>query len=96
MDGKKRSSSDTAPETSDWIDPDDAPDLTEEWFREADLLKGETVLRRGRPPSANPKQAINIRLSADVLEKFRATGPGWQTRIDKALAEWLTEHPEKV
>lgn len=39
----------------------------------------------GRPPLAAPKQAIKLRLDPDVLEYFRATGPGWQTRINNAL-----------
>jgi len=41
--------------------------------------------RRGRPRIANPKQAIKLRLDADVLAHFRSTGPGWQTRINAAL-----------
>lgn len=40
---------------------------------------------RGRPVSANPKEHINLRLSPDVLAAFRATGKGWQTRIDETL-----------
>ena len=47
---------------------------------------------RGRPRAAAPKQRITIRLSPDVLEKFRAAGRGWQTRIDAALRDWLTRH----
>jgi len=43
--------------------------------------------RRGRPPSDNPKIPIHIRLSADVLAAFKATGKGWQTRIDALLRE---------
>ena len=42
--------------------------------------------------TAMKDQRINIRLSADVLERFRATGQGWQTRIDAALKQWLVEH----
>lgn len=41
------------------------------------------------PQKAPTKDRINIRLSHDVVEHFRATGPGWQTRIDQALQEWL-------
>jgi uncharacterized protein (DUF4415 family) len=41
--------------------------------------------RRGRPKADNPKRAIKLRLSPDVLIWFRATGRGWQTRIDTAL-----------
>jgi uncharacterized protein (DUF4415 family) len=39
----------------------------------------------GRPKSDNPKVAVSLRLDRDVIEKFRATGPGWQTRINEAL-----------
>jgi len=42
---------------------------------------------RGRPKSAAPKEAVKLRLDPDVLAHFRATGPGWQTRVNKALRE---------
>jgi uncharacterized protein (DUF4415 family) len=42
-------------------------------------------IRRGRPPLEAPKQAIKLRLDPDVVEHFRATGPGWQTRINDTL-----------
>lgn len=48
--------------------------------------------KRGRPTSESPKKAVNIRLSPDVLTSFKATGRGWQTRIDEALRDWLKEH----
>lgn len=41
--------------------------------------------KRGRPPKAARKRPVNIRLSPEVLEHFRATGPGWQTRMDEVL-----------
>ncbi len=68
-----------------WVDPDDAPPLTRDYFREADVYEGETLVRRGRPPLARPKEAIKLRLSPDVLDHFRAGGAGWQTRINEAL-----------
>lgn len=40
------------------------------------------------------KERITIRLSREVVDGFRATGPGWQTRMDAALKTWLREHPE--
>lgn len=40
---------------------------------------------RGRPKSQTTKTATSLRLDADVLEHFKATGPGWQTRINQAL-----------
>jgi uncharacterized protein (DUF4415 family) len=71
--------------TGAWVDPDEAPELIREYFERADLYRGDELLRRGRPPSANPKQALKLRIDADVVEYFRATGPGWQTRINDAL-----------
>lgn len=41
--------------------------------------------KRGRPPKAARKRATNIRLSPEVLAYFRASGPGWQTRVDEIL-----------
>ena len=38
------------------------------------------------------KEPVTIRYSRDVLEYFRATGPGWQARIDTALKEWVAQH----
>ena len=58
---------------SEWVDPDDAPHLTREWFERADLLPRRQGVRRGRPKSASPKEAVNLRLDADVLKYFRKT-----------------------
>lgn len=41
--------------------------------------------RPGRPPIKNPRKAVSLRLEPEVLEKFRATGPGWQRRINDIL-----------
>lgn len=49
--------------------------------------------RLGRPLSEQTKERITIRLSPEVVSAFRATGSGWQTRIDAALKEWLSLHP---
>ncbi len=77
----------------EWHDPDDAPDLsTPVWrakFEEADLYHGNVLIQRGRPKLESPKVSTTIRLDADILEKFRAQGPLWQTRINDALREWL-------
>jgi uncharacterized protein (DUF4415 family) len=64
---------------------EEAPEWPDEDFERAEYRIGDKVIRRGRPPLAAPKQAIRIRLDADVVEHFRATGPGWQTRINDAL-----------
>ena len=64
---------------------EDAPEWTAEDFARADLYEGEKLIRRGRPPKARPKEAVKLRLSPEVLDHFRAGGPGWQTRIDAEL-----------
>lgn len=55
----------------------------------AEMLKS----KGGRPKSESPKVFTGIRLDAEVLAAFRATGKGWQTRINDALKAWLSEHP---
>ena len=65
------------------IKPDeyqDLPELTE------DMLARGTVNKGGRPRSENPKRLISIRLSEDVIQKWRASGPGWQTRMAEKLS----------
>lgn len=47
---------------------------------------------RGRPFAEQPKVALNIRLDPEILDAFKSGGPGWQTRINYALKEWLSEH----
>jgi len=68
-----------------WIDPDDAPKLTSEWFDTATAYQGTKPVRRGRPKSADPKQLVSLRLDREVVERLREEGPGWQTRVNKAL-----------
>lgn len=61
----------------------------------ADLPEGlrKTLSSRKRGPQKTPtKELISIRLSADVLERFRGTGRGWQGRVNVALREWLAAH----
>jgi uncharacterized protein (DUF4415 family) len=68
-----------------WVDPDDAPELTQEWFDTADVYDGERLISRGRPKSLAPKKAISLRLDPEVIDKFKAEGPGWQRRMNDAL-----------
>jgi uncharacterized protein (DUF4415 family) len=70
---------------SKWIDPDDAPRLDRDWFQRAEIWDGDKLIRRGRPKSDAPKRATSLRLDPDVLDHYRATGPGWQSRINEAL-----------
>jgi uncharacterized protein (DUF4415 family) len=78
-----------------WVDPDDAPEWTQEQLEQADLYHGDKLVRPGRPPSANPKLALKLRIDPDVVEHFRATGPGWQTRINDTLRRAAKLPPRK-
>lgn len=76
------------------VDPDDAPELTDDWFDKADLMQGDKIVRRGRPVGRT-KASQTVRFDLDVLAAFKATGKGWQTRMNDALREWLKDHPMK-
>jgi len=60
---------------------EDLPELTEEMLTRAKVNKG------GRPLSPNPRKLISLRLPADVIELWKATGPGWQTRMAERLSK---------
>jgi uncharacterized protein (DUF4415 family) len=68
--------------STDPIFDDDAPDMSTPYWQER-LTKAE--IKRGRPKAAVTKVSTTLRLDPDVLAKFRATGPGWQSRINEAL-----------
>lgn len=91
---------------SDWVDPDDAPPLTKEFFDTAQHSIGGKIVRpatgiltdkgvkrvppytipRGRPIEGEaPKQQVTLRLDADLLDRFRSSGRGWQTRLNATL-----------
>jgi len=71
---------------------DELPELTDEFFEHADLYDGGKLIKLGRPLSASHKVLLSIRYSPEVVEYFRSTGKGWQTRMDDALREWMKEH----
>jgi uncharacterized protein (DUF4415 family) len=66
-------------------DPEDAPELTAAFFKQADRYEGTTLKPRGRPKAAVTKEPVKLRLDADVLAALRASGEGWQTRINDTL-----------
>jgi uncharacterized protein (DUF4415 family) len=53
----------------------------------AEMMSRGKVKRGGRPVSLNPRKLITIRLPADVLARWKATGPGWQTRMAERLSK---------
>lgn len=85
---KRRIGSDLKKVDAHVIQPEEyleAPEWTIEDFRAADEYIGERLVRRGRPRLARPRQAVKLRLSAEVVDHFKAGGPGWQTRINATL-----------
>jgi uncharacterized protein (DUF4415 family) len=70
-------------------DPDAVP------FTDAQWATVKPNVRTGRPKAEVTKERITIRLSRDVVTQFRATGVGWQTRMDAALRQYIAEHPIK-
>lgn len=87
------------PKPSVWIDPDDAPAWTEQDFEQAHyqvdekpVTRTEAVVEvakrtRGRPKAETTKVAVKLRLDPDLLAVLRATGDGWQTRVNRILRE---------
>ena len=59
----------------------DLPQLTTEMLVRAKVKKG------GRPVSTNPRKLISLRLPADVIARWKSTGPGWQTRMAERLSK---------
>ncbi|MDX8414132.1 MAG: BrnA antitoxin family protein [Mariprofundales bacterium] len=83
-------------DTTDWnaIDHLTDHDIAAAVARDSDAApldsNGLRMVKRGRPRADNPKQAISIRLSPEVVTYFRATGKGWQTRIDAVLKDFVS------
>jgi uncharacterized protein (DUF4415 family) len=89
---------------SSWIDLDDAPELTDEFFAKATPMISDKVVSReefkaaakeamrGRPAGTGTKSSTTVRFDNDILTAFKSTGKGWQTRMNNALREWLREH----
>ena len=61
-------------------------------FSDAEWLQVKPLVRRGRPLGSGSKAQITLRLDIEVVEKFRASGDGWQTRINDVLKSWVRSH----
>ena len=70
-------------------DEEDRP-ATEEELQAALAAAGK---RRGRPAGSSTKEQVALRLDREVVTAFRAGGPGWQTRMNDVLREWVNAHP---
>ena len=65
------------------------PELTD------DMLVRSTVNRGGRPRSASSKVLMSVRYSKEVVDFFRVTGEGWQSRMDGALRDYVAQRSRK-
>ncbi len=87
-----------------WVDPDDAPEITSELLSSGTKMIGDkavsgtefdTAIKKsklGRPPLKNPKLLVSIRYDAKIIEYFKATGKGWQSRVNEVLAQYVSSH----
>lgn len=64
---------------------DEIPELTDEWMAEAEFYIGDRFVRRG-PPGA-PQGPVSVYLLPAIVDHFRASGPGWQARVNEVLME---------
>lgn len=94
MNAKPQNSSGT------WVDPDDAPELTDDFFEKGVWRIGDKIVSReavqveaekwrGRPAGSGTKVSTTILIDAEVLAAFKVTGDDWQTRMNDVLKEWL-------
>jgi uncharacterized protein (DUF4415 family) len=61
-------------------------------FTDTAWAQVKPVVRRGRPLGSGTKAQVTLRLDVEVLQKFKASGDGWQTRINDALKSWVQSH----
>ena len=96
MNGSKRATAES------WIDPDDAPEVTDADIARGHWYIGEVEIPaeegraafskalRGRPPKVGPlKVRTTIRFDADVIAALKATGKGWQTRVNAVMRRYI-------
>jgi uncharacterized protein (DUF4415 family) len=76
---------------------EDIPEWTDEELARADLHEGAKLIRRGRgrPPSPVRKAEVKIRLDRDLVDELRASGRGWQTRLNATVREIVFGRPRR-
>ena len=79
----------------EWVDPDDGPELTAEFFEKGTPMIGdrevsfEEFARAAKKAVPLNKIPVTVHFDADILDAFRATGDGWQDRMNQALRAWM-------
>ena len=67
-------------------------DADPDTFEPTDEQFAQMKRRGGRPKLAHPKVAVTVRYDAEIIERFKESGEGWQTRMNDALRDWLKTH----
>lgn len=75
---------------TDWIDDDDAPELTDVFFEQADEYNNGVLIKRG----LSSKEIVN--LDSDIIAIFKTTGENWQAKMNDVLREWVNSHPNLI
>jgi uncharacterized protein (DUF4415 family) len=86
-----------------WVDPDDAPEWTDEMFEQAEYSIGGKVIRPatgvltkdGMKPVSEKRQPVTLRLAPEVIAHFKAGGEGWQARIGDVLERHVDKAKRK-
>lgn len=79
--------------TKAWVDPDDAPEITEELIASGKWkIGGRTVTRSEALAELGRKDSATVTLDTDVIDAFRQSGDGWQAKMNAALRDWLATH----
>jgi uncharacterized protein (DUF4415 family) len=83
------------PDNPEWTDKDFAKAKPASEFFPPETYAALVSMKRspGRPKADETKVFTAIRLDADVLETFKSTGKGWQSRMNAALRQFIAEHP---
>jgi uncharacterized protein (DUF4415 family) len=82
-------------ENPEWTDEDFARAVPFSQLPESLQAKLRSLKKSRGPQKAPTKEVVTIRLSHDVVERLRASGPGWQTRVDAALRQWIETQPKR-
>ena len=102
---QKNARNESKTRSDDSWDPDTAPEIPDDaWDRAQISIGGKvirpatgTLTRAGRPPlGPTPKQQVTLRLPREVIDWFKAGGPGWQTRISNFLQQHMEEERKRA
>jgi uncharacterized protein (DUF4415 family) len=78
---------------TDWIDEDDAPELSDAFFEQADEYRKGVLVRQGKDAQMKAVTKIELLLENDIISAFKARGQDWQANMTEVLREWVDCHP---